>query len=469
MQMLLNWLWQGTALTILVALGLRVRPATNAATRERVWWVALVAVAVMPLAHALSVESRMDAVGVASAASDAAVMIRWTSADTWLMVIVGVWLAWGAVGMARLTDAWLQLHAARSSAAPFPSERESRLRVWTAVKGQGRPARLVVSPRVHRAAVLGGREPLIALAPRTLAELDDQELDRVVIHEYAHVQRRDDAAVVVQRLLSVVASLHPAVWWIDKAIETEREVACDDWVVTYTGGRSRYAASLVRLAIPAAAEAWIAPGAVTVSQLRIRVARLMDCSRNTSLARSSRIVLGAAALATAVLWVGIEAFFVRVDAGGARPSVLAGLPEPRSAIARVELVRELPAPRTEHAVAKPAHPVTVRRVRPTVATGAEASTAVPSPAEAPTEVPAIPTSIEPALEPSPSVAVAETPHAITTARPDPVRLPEPVAAADTPWQATARAGGAIGRASRTAAVGTAGFFTRVSKSVAARF
>jgi hypothetical protein len=78
------------------------------------------------------------------------------------------------------------------------------------------------------------------------------------------------------------------------------------------------------------------------------------------------------------------------------------------------------------------------------------------------------------LEPPASVAVAnadtsETPHAITTAQPDRVRLPEPVAAADTPWQATAKAGVAIGRASRSAAVGTAGFFTRVSKSVAARF
>ena len=48
------------------------------------------------------------------------------------------------------------------------------------------------------AAVLGWGAPMIAVAPSMLHTLQTDELDRVLIHEWAHVQRRDDLTNIVQ-------------------------------------------------------------------------------------------------------------------------------------------------------------------------------------------------------------------------------------------------------------------------------
>ena len=488
MQILLNWLWQGTALSILVALALRAIPGMNAATRERIWWITLVAVAAMPLAHAFRADAPVGVAGTVASARTAVLEIQWTSADRWMMLVAAVWATSTVVGVARLVAACLHLCRARETAVPLPPDRESRLRTWAALRAQGRSARLVVSAHVHRAAVLGGRRPLIALAPYTVSTLDDEQLDLVVIHEYAHVQRRDDIAVLAQRLISAIAGLHPAVWWIDRALETEREVACDDWVMAHTDAPARYAASLVRLAMPAARESLIAPGAITISQLRTRVVRLMDSRRDTSLARSPGLLLGALALTAAAVWIGVDAYLVRVDSGHVQAASVAA-PVLPSGDRSVERPREIVGePVVERTARPPERPI--RIVRP-ASTGEIAAAGRPSTLEGSastrTEIPA-PSSSDQSVD-LPASASMHTDLGLELERiptgegdgqaadllpngqvpVDTTAVRAPAAVNDSPWGATARAGVTIGQASRNAAVGTAGFVTRLSKSVAGRF
>ena len=49
MPIFLNWIWQGSALTLMVALVVCRLRAVNAATRERIWWATLASVCLMPL------------------------------------------------------------------------------------------------------------------------------------------------------------------------------------------------------------------------------------------------------------------------------------------------------------------------------------------------------------------------------------------------------------------------------------
>src|SRR5262245_38861478 len=142
MQILLNWLWQGTALSVLVALAFRARPGMNAATRERIWWITLVAVAAMPLAHAFRADASVVAAGTVASARTAVLEIQWTSADRWMMLVAAVWATSTVVGVARLVAACLHLGRARATAVPLPPDRESRLRTWAALRAQGRSARL---------------------------------------------------------------------------------------------------------------------------------------------------------------------------------------------------------------------------------------------------------------------------------------------------------------------------------------
>ncbi len=122
------------------------------------------------------------------------------------------------------------------------------MKAWLAVRARGRAARLVISDDVRAAAVLGLGSPMIAVAPSALAALSADELDHIVVHEWAHVQRRDDIAQLAQRIVVALTGLHPAVWWIDRQLRLERETACDDWAVNAKGSPKGLALCLTKLA-----------------------------------------------------------------------------------------------------------------------------------------------------------------------------------------------------------------------------
>ena len=98
------------------------------------------------------------------------------------------------------------------------------------------------------ATVLGLQRPCIALPRALLEALTIGELDQVILHEHAHVQRRDDWLRLVQTLLLSALWVHPAALFVSRALNREREMACDEWVVARTGSPKAYARCLARAA-----------------------------------------------------------------------------------------------------------------------------------------------------------------------------------------------------------------------------
>ena len=96
--------------------------------------------------------------------------------------------------------------------------------------------------------MLGFAPPIIAIQPTLLLHLTDAELDQVVVHEWAHVARRDALGTLVQRVVHVLVGWHPAVWFAMGRLRMEREMACDEVVVDATGSAKAYAACLTRVA-----------------------------------------------------------------------------------------------------------------------------------------------------------------------------------------------------------------------------
>ena len=91
------------------------------------------------------------------------------------------------------------------------------------------------------------RHPAVILPEPLLAKLSTDELDHVILHELAHVARRDDWTNLAARAATALVGWHPAAAWVLRRIDREREIACDDWVVAATGAPRPYAASLARL------------------------------------------------------------------------------------------------------------------------------------------------------------------------------------------------------------------------------
>jgi hypothetical protein len=157
-----------------------------------------------------------------------------------------------------------------------------------------------VSANIRGACAIGWRRPRIILSADLVATLDDDAIEAIVLHEYAHLQRFDDWTRLVQCVLRSVTALHPAVRWISRQIDVEREMACDRLVVQRTGSPVTYARALARAAEISGRMSGLTPFAVPGASmsgagLHARVSRLLAWRI------ASRQIAWAAALAGAAL------------------------------------------------------------------------------------------------------------------------------------------------------------------------
>ena len=275
MDVLLNWLVQGSVLAVLAAATLRAIPRSRTQARHGFVWTAYLALLVLPAVSPLLALARGAAPAAATPASIAVIVpsVWYTSAT----LAAGLWIVWFAVhALALGRDAAAAHHAIRRGRA-CPHLLLERLPHWSRLSATGRQARVVFSNRVRTAGVLGCWTPVIAIAPEAVDQLSAADLDRVLVHEWAHVQRRDDLALIVQRLVRAVVGWHPAAWWLERQLELERELACDEIAVRATGSARRYAECLVTIAAVKQQARAAVPvlAAVSRSTLHRRVERIL--------------------------------------------------------------------------------------------------------------------------------------------------------------------------------------------------
>lgn len=88
------------------------------------------------------------------------------------------------------------------------------------------------------------------LLPRAADSWSEARLRAVLIHELAHVKRRDCLTTVLVRLAVILYWPNPLIWWAKRAAELDQERACDDLVIAGGVKPSEYAADLVWLVSP---------------------------------------------------------------------------------------------------------------------------------------------------------------------------------------------------------------------------
>jgi hypothetical protein len=93
-------------------------------------------------------------------------------------------------------------------------------------------------------AVVGWFRPIVLLPVTTLTGLSEEQLQSVIAHELAHIQRFDPFVNLFQIAAETVLFYHPAVWWLNQRIRVEREHCCDDAAVSLCGNPVEYARAL---------------------------------------------------------------------------------------------------------------------------------------------------------------------------------------------------------------------------------
>src|SRR5581483_1851572 len=96
--------------------------------------------------------------------------------------------------------------------------------------------------------VIGFFKPRILIPDWLFERLTAGELEQIILHEAEHLRRRDDWTNLLQKLCLVIFPLNPAMFWIERRLCREREMACDEAVVRVTRAPRAYAACLTSLA-----------------------------------------------------------------------------------------------------------------------------------------------------------------------------------------------------------------------------
>jgi beta-lactamase regulating signal transducer with metallopeptidase domain len=483
MDVVLNWLWQGALVAAIASVVLRVIPQWRTHLRHRVVWAGCLGVLALPAVPYVVAVASSTAVADASALRSPVLSIPirwWTSTE----LVLGLWIIWSGVHAVQLATAATALRRAKEQGHECPTGLESRLHHWTCLKLTGRRTRLMLSTQVRSAAVLGGGSPVIALAPALLESVTDEDLDRVVIHEWAHVQRRDDVGKLVQQLIRVIAGWHPAIWWFEQQLDLEREAACDEMAVAITGSAKAYAACLTTLAAlrlrPVRPLAGLA--AVSPSGLRDRIVRILAARPvgDTQSARAVTVGAGVAFFALTVVVGNTPAVRSAVGSLGL-PNV--ARPPGAPAIATSALPKSVPIVQESFSSLAPPHRARAADEGMKIASGGNQHPAVIAVAaswivEPPVMVEV--TAPSPAIELSPGSLTSSSDEAPPSEAPAGLLIEahSVVLAGDTqpgvareraPWAAAVDAGLAVGRGSRNAGVAAAGFFTRFSKNIADSF
>lgn len=464
MEAVLNWLWQGSVVAVAWFAMLRLLDRARANVRYVVCWAALLLIVALPTLPWLEpAVPQAEAFGSSSPKAIVSLPDSWWTS---VMAMFSAWCVWAGMSTVRFLSAVVGLRRARRRSRAFPAHLEPKLREWNRIRFEGRRASLVLSGSVKTAAVLGWGTPMIAVAPSVVRALDPAELDRVLIHEWAHVQRRDDLLHIVQIIIRMLAGWHPAAWWIDRRLHVEREIACDEMTVAMTGSPKSYAECLMKLASLGGTRTGVemAPAVFMPGGLRSRITRIVTPYRFAPV--WSRSIAVAIVSTLCAMAVGVGGLKLVESTAFALPASPPGTP-----------TLNQPAPLPSPSPAAPVRRESSRRESRVRSSSAPALNLAAPPIALPKAEPGLP------LTPD-TVKVADVPRSIAEDDAVPavsldaalvVHNAEPQrseAAAEqprSPWGVAADTGAAIGRKSKDAGVATAGFFTRFGRRVAGSF
>lgn len=173
-----------------------------------------------------------------------------------------------AVGPGALVFAVWMIGAVASAAVTLRNHQRSR-RGWTGsgadlpapIRSAAEAAALELGlARVPRLAVASCRTPYVigafrpvVVVPASLRDVGPTVLRHILLHEFAHVKRRDTLAASLSMLLQTFYWFHPAVWFAVRRLSMCRELACDALAASAAGSAAEYRRTLLDMARPLAA------------------------------------------------------------------------------------------------------------------------------------------------------------------------------------------------------------------------
>jgi beta-lactamase regulating signal transducer with metallopeptidase domain len=268
---MLNSVVEGLAVALLAWAALRVTGWRNSNARFAVWFLALLSIAALPWLGAL----RWSGTTGPEANSSPIVLPA-----HWALLLFVIWAVIAALALIRVGVGMWQVQKLRSSCRPVDVEGlDPLLRATLQEFRSHRAVEFCVSDQLQVPTAIGFRQPMVVVPAWALQELSATELNSILIHELAHLRRRDDWTNLAQKIIRALFFFHPAVWWIESKLSLEREMACDDVVLAKTANPHAYARCLVSMAEKSFLRRGLAMAQAAVGRMRqtsLRVAQIVS-------------------------------------------------------------------------------------------------------------------------------------------------------------------------------------------------
>lgn len=184
-------------------------------------------------------------------------------------VLAGVWLVGVVFVLARLAVGSYRLRRIRLSTEPVSqNERIANL--------DGQKLRILVTSRVRGPVCFGVLRPVILLPQEMYEKSTEEDIQMVLNHELAHIERRDCLTNLFQRIVEAAFFFHPLVLYASSQLTQQREQICDNYVLKKGVPVMDYIKLLSRIAEQGLEKTWFHAVALFEGRLAQRVRSLLD-------------------------------------------------------------------------------------------------------------------------------------------------------------------------------------------------
>lgn len=226
-----------------------------------------------------------------------------------------IWLAGIVVLSIRIVRGLWICRRMLSRAAPFDwQSHASALEQVRQLLGSRSSLRIVMSSEVAGPVVMGLSQPCIVLPIDSADWLSERQLVQVLLHEGAHIQRRDSLINLLQNTVRIIAWPHPLIHLMNDRLTQAREDVCDNWVLSHCLAAD-YCETLLQMTERCRCGMVVAGGLAMLPQgsLEKRITGLLDPQRDLARQwpRSRRWILQTALLLVPLL-LGLIRFTPRV-------------------------------------------------------------------------------------------------------------------------------------------------------------
>jgi bla regulator protein BlaR1 len=122
---------------------------------------------------------------------------------------------------------------------------QARLHALSERLGISKNVRLLQSGLVKVPVTIGHFKPVILIPIGMILQLPYEQVETILLHELAHIRRKDYLVNLLQSVLETVFFFNPGLLWLSALIREEREICCDDMVLAHTSGKVNYLEALL--------------------------------------------------------------------------------------------------------------------------------------------------------------------------------------------------------------------------------